>query len=54
MIASTETDALLAIDTTLVTAVVALAFALARTRERVIRLEEWVRQHERRELGDRG
>jgi len=41
-------DVIAATTSAVVVAIVALAVALARVRERVTRLEEWVRQAERR------
>jgi len=47
---SVEALALLgSVITTLAAAVILLAAALARTRERVVKLEEWARLHERGE-----
>jgi len=44
---SRETEALVAIHSTTTAAIVALAILLGRTREKVIRIEEWIRLYER-------
>jgi len=46
MIASTTYDVLIGIFSPVILSIIALAVALARTREKVIRLEEWVRLRE--------
>jgi len=49
MLASTVTDVVVSVQSSIVVGVIALAVALSRTRERVVRLEEWVRRYEKEE-----
>jgi len=53
MLAATITDVVLSASSSLVVAVIALAVALARVRERVVRLEEWIRRFEKEEALDK-
>jgi hypothetical protein len=41
-------EALLSIDSALIIAIIFIARSLAKTREQVVRLEEWVRLHNNR------
>jgi hypothetical protein len=47
-----QAQALAAVASAQTVALIALGVGLARTRERLIRLEEWVRVHERRLNGE--
>jgi len=46
IVAATVYDVIAAVGSTLAVAIIALSIALARTREKLVKLEEWIRLRE--------